>query len=141
VFIIVITLLFERPLPILSQLSAQVILAVTTLALVNTLFANIIYFTLIKAWGASRATMVTYMMPPVGLLLGALVYKEHVDWSLLLGASLIIGGVVLANLRRAPAPAPTPTPVSAPVADSARPARESALALLTGAGKLASCFA
>ena len=43
--------------------------------------------------------MVTYIVPAVGLTLGAVFLKEVVDIRLLIGAALIIGGIAIVNLR------------------------------------------
>jgi drug/metabolite transporter (DMT)-like permease len=73
---------------------------VLTLAVVNTFVAYILYFTLINNWGPSRATMVTYVIPPIGLLLGAIGAKEPLTLTVVVGAALIIGGIAFANIRR-----------------------------------------
>jgi len=46
--------------------------------------------------------MVTYVIPVVGLLLGAVFEREVIDAQLLAGSALIIGGVALVNLRKPP---------------------------------------
>ncbi len=58
------------------------------------------FFRLLGHWGATRTTLVSYLMPVVGIVLGGLVLHETIDSRLLLGAALIIGGIVLVNLRR-----------------------------------------
>lgn len=101
--VIVVTLLTRQPLPVLGALQPKTILAVLTLGLANTFIAYILFFTLIKNWGASRATMVAYVLPIVALILGVIFNNERPEVSVLIGALLIIGGVVFASLRR-PAP-------------------------------------
>lgn len=96
---ILITLLVA-PLPALSALDLQATLAVITLALVNTVLAYFLFYTLISTWGATRTTLVTYLMPPVGVTLGALFLDEPVDWKIVAGAVMILGGVVAVNWRR-----------------------------------------
>jgi drug/metabolite transporter (DMT)-like permease len=102
--VIAVTLLTVRPLPDIPALQPGTLLAMLALGLTNTFIAYTLYFKLINNWGASRATMVTYVIPPVGLLLGALVAREPIDLQLLVGTTLIFGGIALANLRRPPAP-------------------------------------
>ncbi len=46
--------------------------------------------------------MVTYLMPPMSVLLGVVFAHEQVDEKLLLGAALIVGSVIAANLWKAP---------------------------------------
>lgn len=99
------------PLPALSALDIQAVLAVITLALVNTVLAYFLFYTLISTWGATRTTLVTYLMPPVGVTLGALFLDETVDWKIVVGAAMILGGVVAVNWRRWQRP-PLPLPSS-----------------------------
>jgi drug/metabolite transporter (DMT)-like permease len=103
--VIAVTLLTVRPLPNITALQPGTLLAMLMLGLVNTFIAYTMYFKLINTWGASRATMVTYLIPPIGLLLGAIAANEPVDLQLLIGTTLIFAGIALANLRRSPAQA------------------------------------
>jgi drug/metabolite transporter (DMT)-like permease len=96
-FIVPITLLVVNPLPVLSALSADVALSVIVLGLVNTFLAYLIYYHILGVWGASRATMVTYIVPPISLFVGVIFGNERLDLLLLIGAALIISGVLFAN--------------------------------------------
>ncbi|MBN1966497.1 MAG: DMT family transporter, partial [Anaerolineae bacterium] len=66
---------------------------------VNTYIAYLLFYWIIDRWGATRATLVTYLMPPVGLALGVLFLDERLDWQLVAGAILIGAGVALVNMR------------------------------------------
>ncbi|MEB2289345.1 MAG: EamA family transporter [Anaerolineae bacterium] len=96
--IIAITLV-AVPLPAAADLGVRDVLAVVTLALVNTVLAYFLFYTLISTWGATRTTLVTYVMPPVGVTLGALFLDEAVDWKIVVGAGMILAGVVVVNWR------------------------------------------
>ncbi|WP_119069378.1 DMT family transporter [Aggregatilinea lenta] len=99
------------PLPDLDSIGTQTVLAVLTLALLNTVVAYFLFYHLIDVWGATRTTLVTYVMPPIGLTLGAIFLDETVDWKIVAGAALILAGIVAANWhKRTPAP---PSPVAA----------------------------
>ncbi len=88
-----------------GDLHVQAVLAVLTLAVLNTVLAYFLFYHLIDIWGATRTTLVTYVMPPLGVTLGALFLDEAVDWKIVVGAALILGGIVVVNLhRRRPAP-------------------------------------
>ncbi|HLY28576.1 MAG TPA: EamA family transporter [Aggregatilineales bacterium] len=104
--VIVVTLVTGQVLPNLAALQSGTLPAILWLGLINTFVAYILYFTLIANWGASRATLVTYTMPPTSLLLGVLFEGERPGLLVLLGALLIVGGVVLANLRKPSPKAP-----------------------------------
>ncbi len=102
VCVIGVTLLAVHPLPNVSALQPGTLWAVLGLGLINTFIAYILYYRLIRNWGASRTTMVTYVIPIVGLLLGAVFEHEIIDWELIVGGILIIGGVALVSLRKSP---------------------------------------
>ncbi len=119
VAVITVTLLTVRPLPDVSGLSPRIQLSVLGLGLVNTFIAYTLFYRLIKNWGASRTTMVTYVIPVVGLLLGAMVEQEVVDAQLLAGAALIIGGVALVNVRRPPSGAKVEAAETTPAGQAA----------------------
>lgn len=73
--------------------------AVVWLGLLGSCVAYLLSFTLMNAWGATRASLVTYLMPVVGLLLGSFVLDEPTDWRLLAGTALVVGGIAIVNAR------------------------------------------
>lgn len=82
----------------LSTLSPRVLGSVVTLGILNTFVAYLIFYSLIAALGASRTSMITYILPAIGLVLGAIFLNEVVDWRLIVGAVLIIGSIGIVNL-------------------------------------------
>jgi drug/metabolite transporter (DMT)-like permease len=87
---------------LLNISSSRVIFAVAWLGLLGSGLAYVLFNTILQEWGATRATMVTYVLPAVGLLLGVVILDEALSWRLAVGGLLTIGGMVLVNL---PAPA------------------------------------
>ncbi|CAN5725913.1 DMT family transporter [soil metagenome] len=71
--------------------------AVGWLGIIGSGIAYLLFFRLIRAWGATRTTLVTYVMPVIGIALGVLVLGERLDLAEVVGAALVIGGLVLAN--------------------------------------------
>ncbi len=92
-------LLFERPgggvLSLPPDPAAW--LAVTWLGMLGSGLAYLLFFRLVRAWGATRTTMVTYAMPIVGITLGVAVLGEQLHPAEIGGTLLILGGLVLAN--------------------------------------------
>lgn len=77
--------------------------ALAWLGLLGSCAAYLLYFYLINAWGPTRATLVTYVFPVVGLALGIIFLGESADWRLFAGSALIVGGIALVNRRPGPA--------------------------------------
>jgi drug/metabolite transporter (DMT)-like permease len=82
--------------------------SVVFLGIVGTAFAYLLFFTIIAGAGASYASFVTYLVPPVALAYGAVFLSESVGGAAIAGLVLILGGVALGTgiARRARRPAP-----------------------------------
>jgi drug/metabolite transporter (DMT)-like permease len=98
----------ERPLD--PPNSALAWFAVLWLGLLGTCVAYLLFFWLINAWGPTRASLVTYVFPVIGLVLGIIFLHESADWRLLAGSALIVGGIGVVNLRPKPKLAPQTAP-------------------------------
>jgi drug/metabolite transporter (DMT)-like permease len=64
--------------------------------------AYVLYLWLIDNVGSVRASLVTYVVPVIALVLGWLVLDESVGLNVVLGAALIIGGVATVLRGQAP---------------------------------------
>lgn len=53
----------------------------------------------LRAWGPTRASTVTYITPVVGVVLGILILGEHITWNEPVGAVLVFIGILLAQNR------------------------------------------
>jgi drug/metabolite transporter (DMT)-like permease len=82
----------SQPLP-----SRQAIAAVTGLAIFGTVIAFIVYYRLLKSAAASYVSMVTYLVPVIGVLLGVIILDERLAWNDYIGAGLILLGVMIVN--------------------------------------------
>ena len=72
-----------------------VVLCLLGLALVCTAFAYILYFRLILETGATRASIVTFIVPVFGVLWGALFLHEPVGLEKILACAIILIGASL----------------------------------------------
>jgi drug/metabolite transporter (DMT)-like permease len=50
--------------------------------------------------GPTRTTLVTYVFPLVGVVLGAIFLQERLYWQALAGGVLIISGIILVNMKK-----------------------------------------
>ena len=88
-----------------GAVSGEIWLVMLTMALVNTLIGNYLYYFVVTGVGAARSTLVTYVFPPVSLALGAIFLDEVIDARILLGVAVIFSGLALATAQaRAPQP-------------------------------------
>jgi len=72
-------------------------LAVIWLGIMGVSLAYILYFYLLHSVGPTRTVLVTYVFPLVGVILGVLYLGETLDWNLIVGGLMVIGGIVLVN--------------------------------------------
>ena len=77
-------------------------LALLWLGLLGSCVAYILFFALMNSIGPTRTTMVTYIPPLVGVLLGALFLGEHLNWQAILGGVLILSGIAVVNMKQLP---------------------------------------
>ncbi len=81
------------------SLTPTVVGAVVALGALGTGLAYVWNQNVVRAWGATRASTVTYITPVIGVLLGILVLGERLVWNEPVGAALVILGVLLAQGR------------------------------------------
>jgi drug/metabolite transporter (DMT)-like permease len=97
VVISVLAFLTEHPFAVVP--APEALFAVVWLGLLGSGLAYLSYFRILQNWGATRASMVAYLLPIYGIVLGALVLREPIAPSTLLGTALVIGGIALVNSR------------------------------------------
>ena len=61
--------------------------------------ASFVFYALLHSVGPTRASLVTYTLPLVGVALGVVVLQERLDWRLVGGTLLIVSGVWVVNRR------------------------------------------
>jgi drug/metabolite transporter (DMT)-like permease len=79
--------------------STEAILAVLVLALVSTAFAYLLFFRILAMAGATNASLVTLLVPPSAIVLGALFLGERLAWTDLAGMAVIGFGLLLLDGR------------------------------------------
>ena len=94
------TVLVEQPVKI-PHLSITWI-ALVWLGVLGSGLAFVMAYYLIHEIGPTRTTMVTYLFPLGGVLLGVLFLHEQLSWQLLAGGALIVGSLIVANMQSKP---------------------------------------
>lgn len=87
--------LFEVPWTLELSLMSVVVMAI--LGIVFTVIPYVIYFYLLASIGATKTSMVTYLIPVVGVVIGMIFLNEHVSVTSILALVLILAGVVVVN--------------------------------------------
>jgi drug/metabolite transporter (DMT)-like permease len=92
-----IALLFEHPWT--ATPDTEAIFSILWLGVLGSGLAYLAVFRLFAAWGATRTTLVAYLIPVWGIVLGYLVLQEPVDARIIIGTALVIAGIGVVNSR------------------------------------------
>jgi drug/metabolite transporter (DMT)-like permease len=79
--------------------TANAVIAVVWLGVLGSGLAYLVNFRLLARIGATRTSLVAYLLPVVGIISGALMFNEQVDARVIGGTVLILAGVALVNSR------------------------------------------
>ena len=80
-------------------LTAPIVLSLVTLGALGTGLAYIWHINVLRAWGPTTTSTVTYVTPVVGVTLGVLVLSETFSWHEPAGALLVLVGILLTQKR------------------------------------------
>ena len=81
------------------QLDWRIVGSLVLLGALGTGFAYIWHFEVLRDWGATRASTVTYVTPVVGVVLGVTILGEQLSWNEPLGALVVFAGILLTQQR------------------------------------------
>src|SRR5207253_1589616 len=76
--------------------------AVTTLAIVGTALASLMYYWLLAHVGATKALLVTYLLPGFARMWGALLLSEPITLAAIAGLALVLLGITITSGSGAP---------------------------------------
>ena len=99
-FVMVAVLAFIVESPLSVAWTSKSVISVFWLGLIGSGLAFLAFFRLLGRWGAARTSLVAYLLPVWGIILGVVVLNEQIPPDLLLGTALIIGGIALVNAKR-----------------------------------------
>ena len=71
--------------------------SIVVLGVMGTAFALLLFYRLLTSYGAARASLVTYLLPPVALFYGVVFLNEEIALNAALGLVLILAGVALGS--------------------------------------------
>ena len=74
-------------------------IAVIWLGVLGLCVAYLLFFYLNNAVGPTRASLVTYVFPVVGVVLGIIFLSEPLTWNMIIGSILVVGGIVVVNRK------------------------------------------
>ena len=77
--------------------SLEAVGSVAALAVLGTALALLFYYRMLTSYGATRASLVTYLIPPVAVVYGVTILDEPLTLGALLGLFCILGGVALGS--------------------------------------------
>ena len=74
-------------------------IAVIWLGVLGLCVAYLLFFYLNNVWGPTRASLVTYVFPVVGVVLGIVFLSEPLTWNMIVGSLLVVSGIAVVNRR------------------------------------------
>jgi drug/metabolite transporter (DMT)-like permease len=80
--------------------------AVIALGIGGTGVAYLLYYYVMNTLGAVRAAGVTFLVPITAVFWGVVLLRETLSLAVVAGMIVILGGIVLTNIRRAARPEP-----------------------------------
>ena len=83
-------------------LDPWIVASLVTLGVLGTGLAYIWNINVLRAWGPTAASTVTYVTPVVGVLLGTLLLGERFSWNEPVGAVLVLVGILFTQQRIRP---------------------------------------
>jgi len=84
----------------------RAVISVVVLGIAGTALAFVIFYRLIAEMGAARASLISYLIPPISLAYGAILLDEAITPAAIGALLLIMVGVALGSSRGEPQPAP-----------------------------------
>ena len=81
------------------SLNPAIVFSLLALGILGTGVAYIWNINVLRAWGPTAASTVTYVTPVVGVALGILVLGERLSWNEPVGAVLVLVGILFAQQR------------------------------------------
>ena len=94
--VVPLALILEHPIGRVDP-APNAIVAVVWLGVLGSGFAYLLFFTILAHWGSTRTSMVSYLLPVVGIALGAAVMGDPVTVNRIAGTGMIIAGIALVN--------------------------------------------
>ena len=82
------------------QFTAESVAAIAVLGIIGTGIAYVLNYQIITSEGATVASTVTYLLPVVAIILGAVVLGEQISLMVIAGITLVLAGVALTRQQR-----------------------------------------
>jgi drug/metabolite transporter (DMT)-like permease len=93
--ILPLSFIFEQPFNLNPGFPA--IVSALVLGIFGTALAYLVYYRLVDSAGATFISLVTYLLPPIVVILGVIFLNEQPGWYSITGLALIILGVMVVN--------------------------------------------
>ena len=98
IYLVLLALIFDSPSSLIN-ISWEVAGAILILSIFGTAIAFVLYFKVLERTSASFLSLVNYLMPVFGIILGVIFMNESVSFEMFSGLALIFTGIAIVNLR------------------------------------------
>ena len=103
IYLIPLSFIVDSPTSLI-HVSWQAIGSVLILAVFGTAIAFILYYKILEKTSASYLSLVTYLMPIYGVVLGVLFMNEMISIEMISGMVLILAGIMVVNFKKSTKP-------------------------------------
>ena len=86
--------------PLNFRWSGMAIVSLLYLAIVGTVFAFLMYYWLVQHMDVTNTMLIALVTPIIAVALGIVVLNEELNWRMVTGGAMIIGGIAIIVLKR-----------------------------------------
>ncbi len=80
---------------LVGPVTGRAVASLAYLVVVGSVVAFTAYFYLLHHWGATKVATSTYVNPVVAMILGSLLLREAITWSMVAGTAVVFAGITL----------------------------------------------
>lgn len=99
IYLIPLSLMMESSTNLL-YVSWEAIGSVAILSIFGTAIAFVVYYKILEKTSATYLSLVTYLMPIYGVILGMIFMNEYISLEMIAGMSLILAGIMVINFKK-----------------------------------------
>jgi drug/metabolite transporter (DMT)-like permease len=86
--------------PLRVRWTGMAVISLFYLAIVGTVFAFLMYYWLVQHMDVTNTMLIALVTPIIAVMLGILILDEELNWRIVVGGAMIMGGIALVVFRK-----------------------------------------